>query len=133
MTLTPGFRLGSYEVVSLVGSGGMGEVYRARDAKLGREVAVKILVAAYPRRRGRERGSPAGGWFARSHLRGRRLAHAVVSGWKALVCTNGRSRDDGANRKDVRSSGGPRPKRCPTFRPRASGRRRSWLPGQEYA
>src|SRR4030095_16538158 len=43
MTLSPGKRLGSYEVVSALGMGGMGEVYRARDTKLGREVAIKIL------------------------------------------------------------------------------------------
>jgi serine/threonine protein kinase len=43
MPLTAGTRLGSYEVVSLLGMGGMGEVYRARDTRLGRHVAIKIL------------------------------------------------------------------------------------------
>src|SRR5262245_31793621 len=43
MPLAPGVRLGPYEVSSLLGSGGMGEVYRARDAKLNRDVALKIL------------------------------------------------------------------------------------------
>ena len=44
--LGPGSRLGPYEIVSSVGVGGMGEVFRARDTRLGRDVAVKILTAA---------------------------------------------------------------------------------------
>lgn len=43
MHLDPGTRLGPYEIVSPLGAGGMGEVYRARDTKLDREVAIKIL------------------------------------------------------------------------------------------
>src|SRR5436190_9836411 len=47
MGLTAGDRLGSYEVVAPIGAGGMGEVYRARDVKLGRSVALKILPEAF--------------------------------------------------------------------------------------
>ncbi|HYM23566.1 MAG TPA: protein kinase, partial [Vicinamibacterales bacterium] len=43
MPLTPGLRLGPYEIVAAIGEGGMGEVYRARDTALGRDVAVKVL------------------------------------------------------------------------------------------
>jgi serine/threonine protein kinase len=45
MSLTPGARFGPYEIVSAIGSGGMGEVYRARDARLRRDVAIKVLPA----------------------------------------------------------------------------------------
>src|SRR5947207_1350532 len=43
MSLAPGVRLGPYEILSAIGAGGMGEVYRARDRKIGRDVALKIL------------------------------------------------------------------------------------------
>jgi serine/threonine protein kinase len=43
MSLSVGARLGPYEIISMLGAGGMGEVYRARDTRLGREVAVKVL------------------------------------------------------------------------------------------
>src|SRR5688572_117830 len=43
LALAPGFRLGSYEIVAAIGAGGMGEVYRARDTRLERTVALKVL------------------------------------------------------------------------------------------
>ena len=46
-SLTPGTRLGRYDIVALMDAGGMGEVYRAHDAELGRAVAIKILPAAF--------------------------------------------------------------------------------------
>ena len=72
MTLEPGTRLGPYEVVAAIGAGGMGTVYRARDTRLGRNVAIRVLPAAFaadPDRlrrvlfgaAGADAGSPGGG------------------------------------------------------------------------
>jgi serine/threonine protein kinase len=47
MTLSPGTKLGSYEILAPIGAGGMGEVYHARDPRIGRDVAVKVLPAAF--------------------------------------------------------------------------------------
>jgi serine/threonine protein kinase len=47
--LTSGFRVGSYEIVSPIGVGGMGEVYKARDSRLNRYIAIKVLPEAYAR------------------------------------------------------------------------------------
>ena len=47
MSLGPGTRLGAYEIIALIGAGGMGEVYRGRDTRLKREVAIKILPDAF--------------------------------------------------------------------------------------
>ena len=43
MAITPGTRLGPYEIVTPIGAGGMGKVYRGKDTKLDREVAIKVL------------------------------------------------------------------------------------------
>ncbi len=48
MSLTPGTTLGPYAVAAKIGEGGMGEVYRARDTKLDRDVALKVLPQGPP-------------------------------------------------------------------------------------
>ena len=55
MALNPGSKLGPYEIVGPLGAGGMGEVYRARDTRLGRSVAIKILPSEFSADRGRLR------------------------------------------------------------------------------
>ena len=47
MTLSEGTKLGRYEIRAIIGVGGMGEVYRARDPKIGRDVAIKVLPADF--------------------------------------------------------------------------------------
>src|SRR5215475_11154042 len=47
MPLTPGTKLARYEIRSQLGAGGMGEVYRARDTEIGRDVALKVLPSAF--------------------------------------------------------------------------------------
>ena len=57
MPLTPGARIGIYEVTGSLGAGGMGEVHRARDTTLDRDVALKVLPEAFNADPGRRRAS----------------------------------------------------------------------------
>ncbi len=59
MPLSPADRLGPYEILALIGAGGMGEVYRARDTRLGREVAIKVANEKFSERFEREARSIA--------------------------------------------------------------------------
>ena len=72
MALTPGMRLGPYEILAPLGAGGMGEVYRARDSRLDRDVAVKVLsphLAATPELRARfEREARAASALNHPHI-----------------------------------------------------------------
>ena len=75
MTLTAGTKLGPYEIVAPIGAGGMGEVYRARDPRIGRDVAVKVLPSAFskdPERLRRfEQESRSAGVLNHPNIRGR--------------------------------------------------------------
>ena len=73
MAVAAGTRLGPYEILSPLGAGGMGEVYRARDTRLDRTVAVKVLPADALIRR---QDSPCGGTAASSDERGRSASSA---------------------------------------------------------
>ncbi len=57
MPLAAGTRLGPYEIGSPIGKGGMGEVYRARDTKLDRDVAIKVLPEEFAKTKSAWRGS----------------------------------------------------------------------------
>src|SRR5438477_11458098 len=79
MTLHPGNRLGSFEILSPLGAGGMGEVFRARDTKLGRDVALKILPEAF---------ASAPDWLARFRREAQLLAalnHTSIAAIFGLV------------------------------------------------
>ena len=88
MTLVPGHRLGPYEIVSPLGAGGMGEVYRATDTRLGRDVAVKIAPDA-PVRRTRRCATASSARRARSRRSTiRTSARSATSAAKATPTTS---------------------------------------------
>jgi serine/threonine protein kinase len=84
MSLAPGARLGPYEMIASVGAGGMGQVYKARDSRLDRTVAVKILRTSSPR--AGSSGSASTARCARQ-LAGRRRRRplALVTDWQASL------------------------------------------------
>src|SRR5262249_35924471 len=110
MPLRPGTRFGSYEVLAPLGAGGMGEVYRAHDSTLSRDVAIKIIPESWlsdPDRLARFRPG-ARGLSARHHPP-IRATYAVdeVSGVRALVLelVEGQTLDEHIRRAAARGSG----------------------------
>ncbi len=94
MPLSPGQRLAQYEVLSPLGSGGMGEVYRARDLRLDREVAIKVMaehVAADPEMR-RRFETEARAVAALSHP-------GILSIYELIVVDRNPGRGDGTARR----------------------------------
>src|SRR5262245_10071530 len=83
MALSAGTRLGPYEIVAPIGSGGMGEVYRARDSRLDRDVAIKVL----PERLGRDPQALAR--FQREAKAVAALSHPNILAIHDLGCENG--------------------------------------------
>src|SRR5580704_1278528 len=91
MSLSAGTRLGAYEIIAAIGAGGMGEVYRARDTTLNRDVALKILPDAFARRSRSSGAVHAQGADAccaeppqyRAHLRTRRGCCGACAGDRA--------------------------------------------------
>ena len=84
MTLAPGTRFGAFDVVGLIGVGGMGEVYRARDTRLDRDVAIKVLPDAFAADAGRlER-------FRREALALASLNHPNIAAIHGLEQSDGR-------------------------------------------
>jgi serine/threonine protein kinase len=68
MPLVSGTRLGPYEILALIGKGGMGEVYKARDMRLARTVAIKVAAAKFSERFEREARADGKDSFFRKNL-----------------------------------------------------------------
>src|SRR5467141_1989830 len=100
MALPPGTKLGPYEIVAQLGAGGMGEVYRARDTRLERDVAVKVLPASLASdanlRQRLEREAKAVSKLSHPHIC--TLHDIGPSGWRRLPCHGtGRGRNFGTS------------------------------------
>ena len=122
MALSPGSRVGAYEVIAPIGRGGMGEVYRARDLKLQRDVAIKALPQEFQQDRER---------LARFEREARLLAslnHTNIAAIYGLEEQGARDFSSWSSSKGRRSPNGSRKERFRSTRPFPWRRRsrRAW-------
>jgi serine/threonine protein kinase len=87
MALTPGTQLGHYEIIAAIGAGGMGEVYRARDPGLNREIAIKVLAGRFLKIGAFQRSSRVLSRTASLRRRHRRTPHRLRSAREAVMLT----------------------------------------------
>ena len=118
MTLPAGSRLGPYEIPAPLGAGGMGEVYRARDSRLGREVAIKVLPESFCEGRGPAAAIRAGARSAFGTVRTRTSSPSTTWVGKGRRRTRLRARRGSDLR--ARMDSGPLPARKRSSSPRRS-------------
>ncbi len=118
MALSSGSRLGSYEITHVLGTGGMGEVYRARDSKLGRSVAIKVILDGLRAESGSHRAFRARSQGARRRSTTRNIAVALrprgVDGQQFLVMelVEGETLAERLQRGPLAGRGSARASRC---------------------
>ena len=127
VTLASGSRLGPYEILGLIGAGGMGEVYRARDPRLGRDVAIKVLPASFSQdpdrlRRFEQEAKAAGRPEPSQHHRRLRHREPRRRALRRPGAARGRDAARGARRRALLAAQGDRLRHADRPRPRRRAR-----------